>query len=241
VRSDRALAVDHNGGEAEEAEGAPAAAAGAQARGVHARAAPGADGGAPGHVRRAHPVPASGGGAPRRRARGSDCRRKQGYREVLPRLRSRWYHPRRGEIKIYTPYIQIARTCRQAVFTLFLMKQGCGASDPLCLGGCGAGERRPLDPEHQARHPGALWPALRHRQQVLLRLQQVRRHAGGAAGGGAEAVEQGALAVPAQDHLRGHQDALPLRVLHHGTHVLLVHYLFANTQKFKFSFSFCCD
>jgi hypothetical protein len=65
---------------------------------------------------------------------------------------------------------------------------------------------------------GTLRPALRHRQQVL-RLQQVRRHAGGAAGGGAEAVEQGALAVPAQDHLRGHQDPLPLRVLHHGMRV----------------------
>jgi hypothetical protein len=164
VRSDRALAGDHGGeygGEAE--EGAPAA-AGAQARGVHARAAPGADGGAPGHAQRAHPVPASGGAPRQRRARGSDCGRKQESREVLPRLRSRWYHPRRGEIKIYTPYIRWPDEEARASYGnrfylilcfLFLIKQGCGASDPLCLGGGGAGERRPLDPEHQARHPAA--------------------------------------------------------------------------------------
>lgn len=73
----------------------PPTAAGLQAREVHARAAPGADGSAPRHLRRSHPVPPGGGSgtatAPRRQRQG-------GPRAVLPRLRSRRRHPRRGEL-----------------------------------------------------------------------------------------------------------------------------------------------
>lgn len=82
------------------------------------------------------------------------------------------------------------------------------------LGGRGAGEDHPVDPGHEGRHAGAVRPAVRLRR-VPLRAP-VRRHAGGAAGGGAEAVERHAVAGPAQDHLRPHQGPLPLRLLHRG-------------------------
>lgn len=91
------------------------------------------------------------------------------------------------------------------------------------LGGGGAGERGALDPEHQAGHAGSLWAALhlRLRRQVRPPLRpQVRRPAGGAAGGSADAVEQDAVAVPAQNHLHGHQGPLALRILHDGMYVL---------------------
>jgi hypothetical protein len=61
--------------------------------------------------------------------------------------------------------------------------------------------------EHAGRHAAAVRSPLCLRR-VPLR-PQVCRHAGDGAGGSAAAVEQGALAVPAQDRLRPRQD-LPL-------------------------------
>ena len=82
------------------------------------------------------------------------------------------------------------------------------------LGGGGAGERRALDPEHQGGHVGSLWTTL-HLRQVALR-PQVRGHASGAARASDDAVEQGAVVVPPQNHLRRHQDPLAPRVLRDG-------------------------
>ena len=82
------------------------------------------------------------------------------------------------------------------------------------LGGGGAGERRALDPERQGGHVGSLWATL-HLRQVPLR-PQVRGHASGAARASDDAVEQGAVVVPPQNHLRRHQDPLAPRVLRDG-------------------------
>lgn len=83
------------------------------------------------------------------------------------------------------------------------------------VGGGGAGARRALGPEHEGRHAGAVRPSVPLRR-VPLR-PPVCRHAGGAAGGGAQAVEPGAVAVPAQDCRGRRQDRLPLRLLLDGT------------------------
>jgi len=93
--------------------------------------------------------------------------------------------------------------------------KGRGAGDSMRLGGGGAGERRALDPEHQGGHLGSLWPTLHLRRQVPLR-PQVRRHASGAARASIDAVEQDAVVVPPQNHLRRRQDPLALRILHDG-------------------------
>ncbi|KAJ1295209.1 hypothetical protein BS78_01G206600 [Paspalum vaginatum] len=204
------------GGDMAPEEGAPAAAR-VQAREVHARSAPRADGRAPRNVRRAHPVPAGAGGGDTRtrRRRRRWQRRQQGRtRALLPRLRRRRHHPRRG---LEADASLQNRSLLVLVIPLFLLmnkSKGRGAGESMRMGGGGAGARCAVDPEHQGRHAGPLWTAVRLRR-VPLR-PQVRRHAGGAARGGVDAVEPDAVAVPPQDHLRGHQDPLALGILHDG-------------------------
>ena len=96
---------------------------------------------------------------------------------------------------------------------------GCGADgDAVHPGGGGAGVGGAVGAEHARGHAAAVRPPVRRRRLPLR--PQVRRHAAGAAGGGAAAVEPGALALPAPDRLRHRQDPLPLRLLRHGTMLL---------------------
>ena len=81
-------------------------------------------------------------------------------------------------------------------------------------GGAGVGDA--VGAQHAGGHAAAVRPPVPRRRRLPLRLQ-VRRHAAGAPGGGAAAVEPGALALPAPDRLRHRQDPLPLRLLRHGT------------------------
>ena len=99
--------------------------------------------------------------------------------------------------------------------------KGGGDGDPMRMGGDAAYEGYPVDAEHQGGHVGALRPPvlvlLRQRQVLPVRLQ-VRGHAGEEEGAGAEAVEQGAVAVSPQDHLPHRQAPVPLLILHNGMH-----------------------